>query len=271
MEKAKTVRALMHRGLITCRPDTVLGTVAQLLITQHIHALVVADRDQRPLGIISDFDLLAGEWLSTDAASLAVMRQMTAGELMTTPPDVIKADRPAAEAAEMMRRLRVNRLVVEEGGKLTGIISISDIVAGMVRQRVLERRTVADVMSRAMLACRPETPLHAVARAMTDAHYRSVVVLDLDGKPIGVVSGQDMLLASMGANGDELTAADAMHALLTIEPTANLRQAADMMIEHHYHRLVVVASGGQDRLPLGVVSTFDIVNEMAQPGSVWQA
>jgi CBS domain-containing protein len=270
MEKDKTVRDLMHRGLITCRPDTVLGTVAQLLINQHIHALVVADRDRRPLGIITDFDLLAGEWLSTDAASLAVMRQMTAGELMTSPLDVISADRPVGEAAQMMRRLLVNRLVVEEGGKLAGVISISDIVAGMVRQRMLERRTVADVMSKAMLVCRPDTPLHAVARAMTDAHYRSVVVLDPDGKPIGVVSGQDML-AFVGTGNDELTAAEAMHTLLTIDPAASLRQAADLMIEHHYHRLVVVAAGEQGGLPLGVVSTFDIVNEMAQPGSVWQA
>jgi CBS-domain-containing membrane protein len=76
----KTVRDLMHRGLITCKTTTTLGQVATLLTEHHVHALIVTDRDSRPVGVISDFDLLAGEWLSTDEASLATMRALTAGD-----------------------------------------------------------------------------------------------------------------------------------------------------------------------------------------------
>ena len=75
----KTARDLMHRGLITCKTTTTLGQVATLLTEHHVHALIVTDRDGRPVGVISDFDLLAGEWLSTDEASLATMRALTAG------------------------------------------------------------------------------------------------------------------------------------------------------------------------------------------------
>ncbi len=87
----KTVRDLMHRGLITCKTTTTLGQVATMLTEHHVHALVVTDRDDRPVGVISDFDLLAGEWLSTDDASLATMRAMTAGDMMTTPIDTVEA------------------------------------------------------------------------------------------------------------------------------------------------------------------------------------
>ena len=52
------VRDLMHPGLITCRPDTTLGQVALMLTHHHIHSLIVADRDGRPVGILTDFDLL---------------------------------------------------------------------------------------------------------------------------------------------------------------------------------------------------------------------
>jgi hypothetical protein len=31
--------------------------------------LVVVDRDRRPIGLISDFDLLASEWLSADSGT----------------------------------------------------------------------------------------------------------------------------------------------------------------------------------------------------------
>jgi hypothetical protein len=39
------------------------------------------------MGVITDFDLLAGEWLSADRQSLSAMRKMTAGELMSSPVD----------------------------------------------------------------------------------------------------------------------------------------------------------------------------------------
>ena len=64
--------------------------------------------------------------------------------------------------------------------------------------------------------------------------------------------------------------AQAMHDALTIFPSASLRQAATTMIEKHHHRLVVVDPKAPDGVPLGVISSFDIVAEMAHAGSVWQ-
>jgi CBS domain-containing protein len=63
----------------------------------------------------------------------------------------------------------------------------------------------------------------------------------------------------------------AMHAMLTVDVHATLREAADLMIQHHHHRVVVVDKDDPDSFPLGVVSSFDIVAQMAKPGSVWQA
>jgi hypothetical protein len=42
------------------------------------------------------------------------------------------------------------------------------------------------------------------------------------------------------------------------------------MINKHHHRVVVVDKNDPDSFPLGIVSSFDIVAEMARPGSVWQ-
>lgn len=266
----RTVRELMHPGLITCRPETTLGEVALMLAHHHVHSLFVADRDGRPLGVLTDFDLLAAEWLSVDEASLQAMKTMTAGELMTVPVDTIEADAPAAQAAERMRSEGVHRLLVLEAERPLGVISISDLVASLAAGVPARRETVADVMSRAMLICRPTTPLAAVARAMTEARYRSVLVLDANGRSLGVISGLD-LLAYCGDDGcGDTTAAQVMHPALTIHPTASLREAADRLIENHYHRLVVIDPAEPEAIPVGIISTFDIVAEMAHPGSVWR-
>jgi len=266
----KLVRDLMHPGLITCRSDTVLGQVAVLLDQHHIHALIVINGDNRPIGIVSDFDLLAAEWLSIDAESLDVMRKMTAGELMTTPVNTIEAEEPAIQAAERMRLGEEHRLLVTDKGKPIGVISISDLVASMAKTHTIGRDKVAGVMSQAMLICRDTTPIANVARAMTDAGYRSVLIVDPAGSPQGIISGKDMLAYCREEDSDEVIASQVMHPALTIRLEASLREAADKMIEHHHHRLVVVDPDQPESMPLGIISTFDIVAEMAQPGSIWR-
>jgi len=267
----KLVRDLMHRGLITCRQNAALGQVAVLLTQHHVHALVVVDRDNRPLGIMSDYDLLAGEWLSADADSLVTMRKLTASDLMSYPITSIESDIPLNEAAKIMIDKEINRLLVMEKGKPVAIISSSDFVASIAGAEKLKRDTVADVMSDAILVCRDKTPVPSAARTMTEAHYRSVLVVDSKGKPLGVVSDRDLLgLLTNGISAD-LTVSDIMHPALTVDVHANLREAADLMIQHHHHRVVVVDKNDPESFPLGIISSFDIVAEMARPGSVWQS
>jgi len=265
------IRDIMHPGVITCRPDAALGQVAVMLIQQHIHALLVADRDGRPIGVISDYDLLAGEWLSGDPESLEVMRSMTAGELMSTPVDTVEADVPVHEAVLRMGEEGISRLLVLDGGQPVGVVSVSDFVAALAETAPAKRETVADVMSDAMLVCRAKTPVISAARAMTQAGWRSVLVVNAAGKPLGVVSGLD-LMAFCGDDGcEDVTVSQVMHPALTIHMSASLREAADVMIEHHHHRLVVVDPDDPESMPLGILSSYDIITQMARPGSVWQS
>jgi len=267
---SKFVRDLMHPGLLTCRPGATLGQVAVLLNQHHVHALIVTDRDNRPLGVISDVDLLAGEWLSMDSSSLATMRKLTAGDLMSKPVDSVEASLPLTEAVHELIDKDVSRLLVTEKGKPVGVISLSDFVAGIAQEEKPRRETVADVMADAILVCREETPIHSAARTMTEAGWRSVLVVDARGVPQGVLSGKDLLPFVKDGVDEQLTVRSLMHPALTIDVNASLRQAADLMIQKHYHRLVVVDEKDPDTFPLGIISSFDIVAAMAKPGSIWQ-
>jgi CBS domain-containing protein len=267
---AKLVKDMMHANLITCKSDATLGQVAVLLHNNHVHALVVTDRDGRAIGVISDFDLLAGEWLSSDPESLNTMRQLTAADLMSKPITTIEEDIPLNEAVREFIEKEVNRLVVTKQGKPVGIISLSDFVAHIAESGSSKRETVGDVMSDAILVCRGKTPIISAARAMTSAGWRSVLVVDAKGTVLGVVSGRDLLPYVENGNAEGKIVRDVMHPALTIDINASLREAANMMIQNHYHRLVVVDQENPDAFPLGAISSFDIVAEMAKPDSVWQ-
>jgi len=261
------VHELMHHGLITCAPDLTLGQAARRMYQSGVHALVVVDLEGKPVGLLSDFDLLTGEWLSGTAESLTVMRRMTAGEMMSAPLQTIDAHAPAPQAAARMRTEGIHRLLVMEAGRPVGVISIGDLIKGLA-EIPAQRTTVGDVMSHALVVCREATTLKAAARAMTERRSRSILVVDAGGRPRGVVTGWD-LLEVCGEDCGERIVDDVMHLPIAIGPSAPLREAVDRMIQHKIHRLVVLDPDQPDRMPLGIISTADIFAEMARPGSVW--
>lgn len=267
----KLVKDLMHTGLITCPPNASLGQAAAILNRHHIHALIVAESADSPLGIISDFDLLAGEWLSVDNESLETMKKMTARDLMTSPIESIEANTSVEETARRMTEKEIHRMMVTEKGKPVGVISISSLVAGIAAQEKVKREKVGDVMSDTFLVCRDKTPIVSAARTMTQAGWRSVIVVDARGRALGVVTGKDLMQFG-GRNVEEnITVSDVMNRdLITIGIHASLQEAADLMIQNHRHRVIVVDVNDPEGFPLGVISSFDIVAEMARPGSVWQ-
>ncbi len=266
----KLVKDLMHPGIITCKPTASLGQVAVLLNQHKVHAIFVTDRDGRIMGVITDFDLMAGEWLSSDSESLTVMKKLTASDLMSHPVDTINSNIRLSVAVEQFIEKKVSRLLVTENEKPIGIISLSDFVASIADEIKSKRDTVGDVMSDAILVCRGKTSVASAARAMTSAGWRSVLVVDAKGKILGVVSGHDLLRFVKEGVAEKMIVRDVMHPALTIDIHASLREAADMMIQNHYHRLVVIDKNDPDAFPLGAISTFDIVAEMARSDSVWR-
>lgn len=267
----QTINDLMHRGLITCPPGASLGQVAALLDEHQVHALVVANHPSKPLGIISDFDILVGEWLSVDDKSLDAMRDMTAHDLMTTPIETVESSTPVSEVARRMYEKDIHRLLVTESEKPVGIISISDFVAGIAAQEPVRRQMVGDVMSRTFLVCREDNTIINAARTMTQAGWRSIIVVDAKGRLQGVVTGHQLIQLAGNTINENLQVKDFMNRkLVTVDINASLQEAADMMIQNHRHRVIVVDKNDPESFPMGVISSFDIVAEMARAESIWQ-
>jgi CBS domain-containing protein len=123
-------------------------------------------------------------------------------------------------------------------------------------------------MSRGVVIARPDALVSTLARAMRERNSRSIVIVSDRGKALGVVTGFD-LVGLIGEDGQSATAADLMHAPLTIGPDASLQEAVELMLHHEVHRLVVLDPGDVEAMPLGIVSSSDIVAEMGEPGSIW--
>ena len=79
-----TVAEIMSRDVVSVSRAALIPEIARTMAKMHVREAFVLD-DSRPLGVISDIDLMAGEWLATDEDSFEVLRTTTAESLMTAP------------------------------------------------------------------------------------------------------------------------------------------------------------------------------------------
>lgn len=117
------------RPVLTLLPSASCLDAARLMRKENVGSVVIA-RDGEPLGLITDRDLAMR--VLADAQDPAAVRL---GEVMTPDPIFISVRRSLDEAIVTMRNLGVRRLpVVNERGRLEGIVSMDDVLTHIARQ-----------------------------------------------------------------------------------------------------------------------------------------
>ena len=131
------------------------------------------------------------------------------------------------------------------------------------REVALTGRTVRELMTPGVITCGPDTPLPEVRELLVDEGISCVVVADLEGEMLGVLSTTDLARAqSLAARLDpalpELLPEHLMtREVLTAFPDEPLSDAVDRLVEARVHRLVVIDRGGSAH-PLGILSMSDL-------------
>ncbi|MFB7596173.1 CBS domain-containing protein [Streptomyces sp. NPDC056160] len=142
--RQRTVGDLMTPSVVSVRPGTPFKEIARILDEYEITAVPVADDQDRPVGVVSEADLLRKQTSGGGATS--------AGDLMTSPAVVAEPDWHAVRAARTMERHKVKRLPVVDGnGRLIGVISRSDLVQLFLRRdHAIQEEIVEDVVVRTL-------------------------------------------------------------------------------------------------------------------------
>jgi len=127
-----SVRDAMHEGLVTCAPESSLRTIARLLASYHIHAVVVFTRHGADAGhvsgwkVISDLDLV-------QAASELDLDLGTAAEIPGGLVRCVQPDESLGSAVLTMLANRLSHVIVVERlhGRPLGILSTLDVARAL--------------------------------------------------------------------------------------------------------------------------------------------
>jgi acetoin utilization protein AcuB len=127
---------------------------------------------------------------------------MRVGDCMSSPVQVTRPDAPAWEALGLMRRHRIRRLPVVEGGVLVGIVTWTDVVrvqppavGGQWQIPNLSAGIfVHHLMTPSPLTVGPQTPLQEAAALMRRHKIGGLPVVE-EGRLVGIVTESDVFEA----------------------------------------------------------------------------
>jgi len=106
----------------TIRPEQTVREALAALARHNIGALVVVEQTDRPIGIISERDIVRALVEDEAMFARAVRDLMTRDVIVATPEDDLMS------VAHTMTERRIRHLPVVVGGRLVGIVSIGDVV-----------------------------------------------------------------------------------------------------------------------------------------------
>jgi len=117
-----SVREVMSKDLVTVDRLATVEEASALMWGRHVgSALVMLGDDVE--GIFTERDIMKAVSKNADRG-----RTMTVREFMTPSPQMVDADATVGEALDVMLTGSFRHLPVTEGGRLVGIVSMTDLV-----------------------------------------------------------------------------------------------------------------------------------------------
>ena len=150
----KIVSEVMSSNPITVKPKTPLKEAIKILAEKHISGLPVVDDNGKLVGIVSETDLMWQESGVTPPPYIMLLDSIiflenpgryekeihkalgeTVEEIMTKNPLTTRSQEQLSATAKLMNERSIHRLpVVDENGKVIGILTRGDIIRAMAAE-----------------------------------------------------------------------------------------------------------------------------------------
>jgi CBS domain-containing protein len=209
---SQTVRDVMTAKVVAVRRDAGFKQMVDVLDEFKVSAVPVIDRELHVLGVVSEADLLhkvefAGQDVHVKLLEGTRRRSAkskasgeTAEDVMTSPAVTVGPEATIGDAARLMEAKHVKRLpVVDDDGRLVGIVSRRDLLRPYLRPDWAIRKEIMDDVLDHVLWVEPGTidvlvdRGRVTLRGQTDRRSTAQIAVRLAGAVDGVVAVVDEL------------------------------------------------------------------------------
>jgi EAL domain-containing protein (putative c-di-GMP-specific phosphodiesterase class I)/CBS domain-containing protein len=244
------------RRPLALAPDDPLA-LAVSAMEKHQMSSVVVVMEERPIGIFTERDLLAliarGEY---DPAT--PLRERMSVHPLTATSEQTFVDGYAKMSARGYRHL----VLVDEDGRLNGVLSETDFAHVLGSEELLKARQIADLMTRDPVTLPPSASVAEAIRLMAEQRISSVVIAEA-GHAVGILSERDVIrLAGSSLDLHATPIAERMsrplHVIRANQPALD---AGPRMRALGVRRLVVVDDSGH---LVGILTRHDLLLDLRE-------
>jgi len=189
---APRVSGYMSSPVYVISPTDTLAHARNLMFKKDVGRLVVVDRSEKPVGIITMADVVEAV---TGVNYAKTLDEIKVSEAMSKDLVTISPSRSIKAAAHLMIKHKIGGLpVVGKEDKLVGIITRTDLVRAYGDKYAGELR-VSDIMRSEFPKARPTHSIFYVIKLMEADPAKKVVITDDEGRLLGVIAEKDVALA----------------------------------------------------------------------------
>lgn len=180
------VANVMSRPVKRIELHAPLDEAERLLQSEHIRHLLVVDQEDRPVGLLSQSDLIRAQGIEHDL----LLRKVST--LLKQPLVVLEAELPLAKAIKSMREAGVDAAAVFYGeGRPYGIFTERDFLKNVATLHASNR--IGEIASQPLMM-QPEHLSLMQARTIFDQHeFRHLGITDSSNQLIGILSFSEIL------------------------------------------------------------------------------
>jgi CBS domain-containing protein len=123
--------------------------------------------------------------------------------------------------------------------------------------------TISDMMSKTLETIREMASVQEAAKKIKEKGVSSLVVVDADGKPQGLITERDIVrkVCVNGIPTSAVTNKEIMSSspLITINASSSVSEAADMMLQYNVRHLLIIDDKYNANKPLGIITALDFI------------
>jgi len=216
-----------------------------------ISSVIVADEDNRPIGIFTEHDgltIIANN--ADDSVSLL--------DVMSKDVFCVNEDSYIHDAYVLMEQKNFRHVVItDKDACYLGVVTEGDFLRHMGFEDIAQEKTIEDAMSDAILSVDPQTSITQTAKLMNEQRCDYAVIMH-NKIPKAIISERD--ITNFRYEEQNSTAYDislvSTHKMHTIDKDVSLKKATKLMQEHGVHQLVVTNANQE---LIGLITRHDIL------------
>ena len=120
-DEGHLVSDIMKKMVISIDEAKTIKDAANMMNEARIGSIIIT-KDNTPVGILTERDFV------TKIAAKEIPLSTPLSKVMTKPLLVIGPNQTVWEAAEIMRNMEIHRVAVQEGNKIIGMVTTTDLV-----------------------------------------------------------------------------------------------------------------------------------------------